>query len=330
MRKLLLPLLIILLLFPSCSRDKEAEGPLLILSYADNQPADHPATLAAAYFASLAEERTEGRVSIEVYSNGELGAEDSVYLQMKYGGIDFSRFSAGVLADYYPMLALIELPFLYRDSGHMWRVLDGRIGEGLLEAASAELGVIGLSWLDAGARSFYTREPVGELSGLEGLRIRIQETAVMESFVKPLGVVPVRMDYGDVYSALVKNIIDGAENNLPSYYSMGHYLAAKYVYMDEHCRLPEMLAMSTRAREKLEAAGEGLYETVVECAKEAALYERELWKEDEDEALRKVLEAGSVVTYPSQQDMDRARELMTSVYEEYSAYSEIISLIQSE
>lgn len=330
MRRLVWLLLASLLFFPACKgREANGDGPLLVLSYADNQPDDHPATLAAIYFASLVEERTGGRVSIEVYADGELGTELAVFEQMRYGGVDIARLSVGIMTDYFPQLGLIELPFLYKDSSHMWRVLDGELGDYIL-AETEEQGMFGLAWLDAGARSFYTRTQVSSLEDLKGMRIRILETDLMERFVEPLEVVPVRMNYGDVYSALMKNAIDGAENNLPSYYSMGHYQAARYVYMDEHYRVPELLMMSINARSKLESVDPGLLPVLQECAREAALYERALWQEQESEVMEKLLASGVVMTYPSEEDRVKARELMTAVYADYGSYSWLISRIRDQ
>lgn len=211
----------------------------------------------------------------------------------------------------------------------MWRVLDGELGDYIL-AETEEQGMFGLAWLDAGARSFYTRTQVSSLEDLKGMRIRILETDLMERFVEPLEVVPVRMNYGDVYSALMKNAIDGAENNLPSYYSMGHYQAARYVYMDEHYRVPELLMMSINARSKLESVDPGLLPVLQECAREAALYERALWQEQESEVMDKLLASGVVMTYPSEEDRVKARELMTAVYADYGSYSWLISRIRDQ
>ena len=329
MRKTICCLLLVLLLFPSCHKGLGRESPLLILSYADNQPEDHPATKAAYYFASLVEEKTDGKVLIEVYADGELGKEDSVYEQMRYGGIDISRVSLGILTDHINELTVLILPFIYRDSEHMWKVLDGEAGDYFLSLTGGG-SPVGMAWFDAGARSFYTREQVSSLADLEGLKIRVLETDLMERFFEPLGVVPVRMAYGDIYSSLVKGSIDGAENNMPSYYSMGHYQAARFVYMDEHCRLPELLMISADARDKLENLSPRLYPVILEAAEETALYERKLWKEAEEESLRKAVEAGCVITYPSKQDRDAARELMTAVYDEYNIYSDLLRRIAAE
>ena len=158
-----------------CSKTEEYNGPELILRYAENQPEDYPTTQAALAFADLVAERTEGRVKVVVYSGGELGAEQSVIEQMQYGGIDFARVSLSQLAEYQPALSVLQLPFLYTDAPQMWRVLDGEIGDEFLSGLGA-MDLVGLSWFDAGVRSFYTREKVTGLDDLQGLTIRVQES----------------------------------------------------------------------------------------------------------------------------------------------------------
>lgn len=217
MRRRLCLLLCLLLALCGCGGPAaEEDVPLLILRYADNQPVDYPTTKAAEYFAQLVEERTQGKICVRLYCNGELGDEMQVFEQIQFGGIDLARFSLGTMSDTCPQFEVLALPFLYDDAEHMWRVLDGPIGEQFLTGAR-QAGVIGLSWFDAGARSFYTREPIHSLDDLKGLTIRVQESALMTRMVELLGARYVQIPYNDVYSALQTAKIDGAENNWPSY-----------------------------------------------------------------------------------------------------------------
>jgi len=175
----------ILILLSGCKKT-ETEYPALILRYADNQPKGYPTTLAAEYFADLVEERTDGKIVIRVYANGELGDENSVMEQVQFGGIDFTRVSLGTLSEILPEFEILQLPYLYHDAAHMWKVLDGKIGEEFLSGPQT-MGVIGLSWFDAGARSFYTGMPVTSLDDLQGLTIRVQESGFMSRVVELLG-----------------------------------------------------------------------------------------------------------------------------------------------
>ena len=309
-----------LLCLPLCACRGAAQGgalPLLVLRYADNQPQDYPTTEAAEHFARLVEERTQGKICVRLYCNGELGDEVQVFEQIQFGGIDLARFSLGTMSDTCPQFEVLALPFLYNDAEHMWRVLDGPIGEQFLTSAR-QAGVIGLSWFDAGARSFYTREPVQGLGDLKGLTIRVQESALMTRMVELLGARYVQIPYNDVYSALQTAKIDGAENNWPSYAATGHYQAARYYLLDEHSRLPEMQVMSTVALDKIAAIDEDYVTIVRQCAKECALYERELWREQEAASEKLVRDYGCVVTELAGEDLRAFRRAVEPIYGAYS------------
>ena len=144
--------------------------PDYVLTYADNQPSDYPTTQGAQYFADLVRERTGGKVVIQVKADGEYGTEQEVWQQLAIGGVDFARLSLSILTDDLPKLNVLMLPYLYRDAGHMWRVLDGNIGDGFLSTLE-NVDLVGLSWFDAGVRSFYTREKVTRLADLQGLTV---------------------------------------------------------------------------------------------------------------------------------------------------------------
>ena len=247
-----------------CGRAEEYTGPELILRYAENQPEDYPTTQAALAFADLVAQRTEGRVKVVVYSGGGLGAEQSVIEQMQYGGIDFARVSLSQLAEQLPTLSVLQLPFLYTDAPQMWRVLDGEIGDGFLSSLGA-MDLVGLSWFDAGVRSFYTREKVETLADLVGLTLRVQESDLMSEMIQDLGAQPVQVVYSRVYAALHNAEIDGAENNWPSYEAMGHYEVAPYFLEDEHTRVPELQLASEAAMEKLAKLDESFPDIVRTC-----------------------------------------------------------------
>lgn len=303
----------------------QAKHPLLILRYADNQPEDYPTTQAAEYFAQLVEQRTQGKIAVRVYCNGVLGDENSVFEQVQFGGIDLTRLSMGTLAEYYPAAEVLQLPYLYDDAEHMWRVLDGPIGSDFL-ASTRAAGVVGLSWLDAGARSFYTREQVTCLEDLQGLTIRVQESSFMSRIVELLGAYPVQIPYGEVYSALQTAEIDGAENNWPSYESTGHFEAAPYMLRDEHSRLPEVQVMSTVALDKIDAIDPDYVTIIRQCARESALYERELWQQRERDSEALTVSLGCVVTELTDAERERFRQAVQPIYDSYS--EEIQQLIE--
>lgn len=312
-----------------CNAEKKEEpsGPELILRYAENQPEDYPTTQAALSFADLVAERTAGRVKVAVYSSGELGAEQSVIEQMQYGGIDFARVSLSQLAEYLPALSVLQLPFLYEDAPQMWRVLDGPIGDEFLSGLGA-MDLVGLSWFDAGVRSFYTRQKVETLADLAGLTLRVQESDLMSEMITDLGAKPAQVVYSRVYAALHNEEIDGAENNWPSYEAMGHYEVAPYFLQDEHTRVPELQLASEAAMAKLAKLDESFPELVKSCARESALTERRLWAERESSAEARMRDWGVEVTALSSAEKARFRAAVEPIYDEFQEQSELIQRIR--
>ena len=307
-----------------CSR--EPEGPDYVLTYAENQPEDYATTLGAYEFARLVEAETDGRIVIRVVSDGELGDEAEIWKQLKLGGIDFARMSLSPLVDDLPKLNVLFLPYLYRDDTHMWAVLDGEMGEEFLAEFEGSGGKA-LSWYDGGARNFYTvHGPVRSPEDLEGLRIRIQSSEMMEDLVEALGAVPVSMALSEVYAGLQTGVIDGAENNWSSFESSGHYRVAGYYTVDEHSRVPEVQLVSESAWEKLSAEDR---EILLRCAKESAAYEREMWKRQQEEAERAVRESGCTVTELSAEEKEAFYRCVEPVYDKYCAeYMDIVEKIR--
>lgn len=295
------------------ARPKETE-PEFVFSYAENQAEDYPTTLGAKRFAELVEERTDGRIRILVQAEGKMGTEMEVIQQMQYGGIDFARVSLSQLATYIPELNVLQMPYLYEDSAHMWKVLDGDIGAEFL-AGVGDNGLIGLSWYDAGARNFYnSKQPITCLEDMAGMKIRVQESEVMADMVEALGATAVPLGYAEVYSGLERGLIDGAENNWPSYESMNHYEVTQYYTVDEHTRVPEMQICSEYTWEKLSEEDQAIIRT---CAMESALYERELWTEREETSRRTVASYGIQIVELSAEERKRFQAAVMGVYEKY-------------
>ena len=272
-------------------------------------------------------DRTDGRVKVAVYSGGELGAEQSVIQQMQFGGIDFARVSLSQLAEYIPALSVLQLPYLYEDASQMWRVLDGSIGDDFL-AMLDEMDLVGLSWFDAGVRSFYTREKVTDLEQLQGLTLRVQESDMMSEMITDLGAEPVQVVYSQVYAALRNGQIDGAENNWPSYDAMGHYEVAPYFLQDEHTRVPEIQLASTAAIEKLEALDPSYPEVLRTCARESARTERRLWAEREARSEKELREWGVEVTTLPDAEKQKFRAAVQPLYDRFADQAELLERIK--
>jgi tripartite ATP-independent transporter DctP family solute receptor len=309
-------------------RKTEEIEPEYVLFYAENQTEDYPTTLGAMEFARLVEERTNGRIKIIVEYDAEFGSEGEVLDQITYGGIAFSRVSLSQLAEIIPQMNVLQLPYLYDDSDHMWRVLDGDIGKSFLELAQ-DYDYIGLSWYDAGARNFYsTNKLITCLKDFKGMKIRVQESDMMADMVEALGAIAVKTSYADVYSNLEQGIVDGAENNWPSYETMKHYEVAPYYTVDEHTRVPEMQICSKYIWDKLSEEDQQI---IRECAAESATYERELWDKRELESKQIAIDNGVEVYEMPLEEREKLREAMKDVYEKYcSDYTDIINEILKE
>ena len=310
----------------SSSSSSGGSGDKIVLRYAENQVKDYPTTQAAQKFADLVKEKTNGRITVEVYDSGQLGDEKSVIEQIQFGGIDMSRVSLTPLSEFSRNLMALQLPYLYRDADHMWKVLDGDIGKDLLKSTE-DSGIVGLSWYDAGARNFYdTQHEIKGLADMKGLKIRVQESSMMMDMVKALGANPTPMAYGEVYSALQTNVIDGAENNWPSYESTSHYEVAKYYVVDEHSRIPEMQIISKQTMDKLSPDDQKI---IRECAAESAKYERQLWAEREKASEEKVKAGGAIITRLSDEARAEFVKAVQPLYEQYGAeYKDLIQKIR--
>jgi tripartite ATP-independent transporter DctP family solute receptor len=291
---------------------KQAEAPL-VFRLAENQPEDYPTTLGDKEFARLVNERTNGRIKIEVYSGGQLGKEISVTEQLQYGAVDFARLSVSSLSEVEKSMGALMLPYLYRDKDHMFKVLEGPIGEKILGSLEKSAGIVGLCWLDAGTRNFYnSKKEIKSPDDMKGLIIRSQETALMMDFVKIVGALPVAMAYGDVYSALQTGVIDGAENNWPSFEASRHYEVAKFITTDEHTRIPELILASKMVMNKLSAEDQ---EIIKGAAREAALFQRAEWLRREEISREKVESSGVKIT--TLQSNDAFKEKIKGLYDKH-------------
>ncbi len=300
--------------FVHLERKANAENaPEYVFLFAENQTADYPTTLGDQYFADLVFERTEGRIKILVKHDAELGRESDVIEQMRYGGIAFARVSLSQVAEYVPAMNVLQMPYLYSSSEHMWRVLDGEIGDEFLKKTE-DYGIRGLSWYDSGVRNFYSTKPIQKLEDVSGMIIRVQESEMMADMVSALGAIPSKIVYSEVYSAFEKGIIDGAENNWPSYESMKHYMVARYYTIDEHTRVPEMQIVSSAVWDQLSAEDQQL---MIQCAKESAIYERQLWAEREKSSREIAEDSGITVIELSASEKERFRDAMSEVYTKY-------------
>jgi len=292
---------------------------------AEIHPPDHPTARADHEFARLVKEKTQGRIIIKVYDSQKLGTEKEVIEQIQFGGIDFARLSTSTIAEIAPQLNVLQLPYIYRDSEHMWNVLHSHIGDYFLESIK-EQKLIGFTWFDGGARNFYNNvREVKTLSDLQGLKLRVMESQLMVDMMSALGATAIAMPYGEVYSSLQRGQIDGAENNYPSYDVSKHYEISKFYTIDEHLRIPELLIASEKIADRL--SKEDL-EIIRQCADETQAYQRDLWEKQEKESEEIIRSAGVIITPIN--NREEFAEAMIPLYEQYAKeYLDILEEIQA-
>ncbi len=265
----------------------------IVLRLAETHAADYPTTKGDFYFADLVKERTNGRITIEVYPSSQLGEEKPVIEQVQFGAIDFTRVSISPLSAFSPNFDALQMPYLYRNEEHMWKVLKSDIGREFLESLEPA-NFVGLGWFESGARSFYnSKREVKTPADLKGMKIRVQQADIMVNMVNALGAVATPMPFGEVYSGLQTGVIDGAENNWPSYYSTSHYEVAKYFTLDAHTRVPEIIIASKISMDKLSAEDQ---EIIRKAAWDSMDYQRQQWADYVKVAEEKIRAAGNVIT----------------------------------
>jgi len=256
---------------------------------ADIQEENYPTVQALRMMDQLVTQRTDKRHSIRVFHSRQLGEESQTVEQTRVGAIDINRINVGAIGNVAPILNVLALPFLFRSADHLYRVIDGPIGEEIL-AALEPYGFIGLTFYDSGARSIYTaRRPVKTIEDLRGQRIRIQQSDLMEKMIKALGAVPISLPYGQIGTALTANLVDGAENNWPSYISAGHFKSAPFYTSTEHTMGPEIVIMSQRAWEELSPDERAIFRG---AARESTRYMREQWNTWEQQSRKQAIGAG--------------------------------------
>ncbi len=292
------------------------------LRSSDTHPDGYPTVEAVKYMGQLVEERTDGRICVEVYHSAQLGEEKDSIEQTQFGVIDLDRVSLGPFNNIIPETQIPSLPYIFRSVDHMHHVMDGPIGQEILDAFAPH-DLIGLAFYDGGSRSFYNSDhPIKSMADLAGMKFRVMQSDLFVDMVSAVGANATPMPYGEVYSSIQTGVIDGAENNWPSFESSGHFEVAGYYTLDEHLIVPEVLVMSKVSWDKLDAADQAILR---DAAKESVGKMRELWTAREAESEAKVLAAGVQVI----KDIDKTPfiEAMVPVYEKYVTTPELKDLV---
>ncbi|MBX2848464.1 MAG: TRAP transporter substrate-binding protein [Acidiferrobacterales bacterium] len=289
----------------------------------DHHLSDYPTVKAVEAMSKLLSQKTQGRLSIKVYSGGQLGSERDTLEITVFGGLDFNRVNAAPLNSLAPMTVVPCLPFLFQDENHLHRALDGAPGQTILDSLQ-DHGLVGLCYYDSGMRSFYnTKKPIRNPDDMAGMKIRVQNSDVYVSMINALGADATPMYLGEVYQSLVQGVIDGAENNWPSYQAGRHYEVAQYYSLTRHVMAPEILVMSKHRWRSLSDADQA---AVVESAKESVAIMRQLWTERVKQARQTVIASGVEVNEVD--NISEFSELMKPLWQRKSTLSKQKELIE--
>jgi tripartite ATP-independent transporter DctP family solute receptor len=287
------------------------EEDVRVLKLAHGLDVSHPVHLAMVHLADQLTSLSHGRMRVDIHPSGQLGEERELIEMLQIGSIAMTKVSASPLESFVPEMKVFSIPYVFRDADHLWEVLDGDIGQSLLVAGEGSY-LRGLGYYDAGPRSFYTTDtPILAPEDLHGLKIRVQKSITSTRMVQTLGGSATPIDWGELYSALQQGVVDGAENNLPSFYLSRHYEVSRYYSMDEHTWVPDVLLVSTHVWEDLSPEEQGWLET---AAASSVVEQRRLWQKAIDEALARVREAGVEIVQPEKSAFRRAAEPMFDTY----------------
>jgi tripartite ATP-independent transporter DctP family solute receptor len=298
-----------------------------VFKASDVQPAGYPTVAATESLGKKLEAATSGRLSVQMFPSAQLGAEKETIEQTQIGAIQLLRVSAGALGPIVDDINVVNMPFLFKNTAHAQKMMDGPIGQELLDriSANANAGLVALCWMDSGARSIYnTKKPVKSIEDLKGLKIRVIGNPIFIDMMNALGGNGIAMGYDQVFGALQTGVIDGAENNPPSYVFSNHYTAAKYYSLTEHLIIPEVLMFSKKVWTSLSADDQGL---IKKFAREAQFEERELWKKYEQTAMDKAKAAGCEIVEIA--DKTPFQNAVKPVWDKYGPkYQDMINRIQ--
>lgn len=288
-------------------------------------PPGYPNTVALEAFAEAVTERTEERLKVQVYNNGVLGDQPDAIEQTRSGALDFANFNMGPMGPIVKETNVLSLPFIFSSIEHMHEVMDGEIGQQFADAL-AERNLIALSWFDSGARSIYnTERPISTPDDVRGMKIRVMNNDLYVDMIEALGGNATPMAYGEVYQSLATGVLDGAENNYPSFESSNHYEVAEYYSLTEHLIIPECLCIAKSSWEALSPEDQ---EIVRDEAIKASAMQRELWVEGSRASHQKVVDAG--VHINEVEDKAAFQERMDPVYAGFiQANPELESLVEA-
>ncbi|MEQ9296966.1 MAG: TRAP transporter substrate-binding protein [Cyclobacteriaceae bacterium] len=295
--------------------------PITQIKLAHGLTVDHAVHKGMVDFADRVKAKSGGTLSIKIYPNGQLGSESQCLELLQIGSLGITKVSAAVMESFAPQFKVLGIPYIFKNDTHRNAVYDGQIGDAILDSGK-EYWLKGLCFYDAGSRSFYTTDkPIRKASDLKDMKIRVMKSITANKMINEMGGVPVPIAWGELYTALQQGVVDGAENNPPSFHLSRHYETCKYYTLDKHTSIPDVLVISTIVWDRLSPDQQSW---VREAAKESVTPQRGYWKASEEESLAIVREAGVEVIEP---DLISFQEATEEIINEFKEDAELLPLI---
>tara|TARA_B100001996_G_scaffold381267_1_gene370364 strand:+ start:806 stop:1795 length:990 start_codon:yes stop_codon:yes gene_type:complete len=304
--------------FISCDHEKS----IRVIRLGHGLDVNHSVHLAMLQADKYLDDLSKGKMRLRIYPNQQLGTERECLELLQIGSLDMTKVSAAVLENFAPKLKIFGLPFLFENKEHFYRVLDGPIGIDLLKEGD-KYWLKGMGYYDSGSRSFYTRDKfIQNPNDLRGLKIRVQESATAFEMVSRFGASPTPISWGELYTSIQQGLVDGAENNIPSFYLSKHYEVCKYFIFDEHNMIPDVILSSTHLWKRLSPQEQNWLQKAINLS---IPFQRTLWVKSEQNSLKAIKKAGVMVSYPDKKPFQKA---IVSMYENFKKDPEILELIK--
>lgn len=315
--------LILSILYFGCHSTKQSK----ILRIGHVLDTSHPVHKAMVILGEELENKSNGKLQVRIYPSGQLGGERECLELLQIGSLDITKVSAAVVENFIPEYKVFGIPYLFRDREHTFSVFDGNIGKSLLQKGE-KFRLRGLTFFDAGSRSFYMKDtPVNSPSDLQNKKIRVQKSNMAVSMINSMGGSPTPISFGELYTALQQGVVDGAENNPPSFYTSKHYEVCKYYSIDEHSVVPDVLLIGIDTWNRLdEHERKWLEEAVVT----STAIQRELWAASEKESIEAVKAAGVEVTYPDKTEFRENTKGIQDIFKNNPEMSKLIKAIRNQ
>lgn len=315
MNKKTLLYILVAFIFASCQSKHKS------IKLAHGLDTSHPVHKAMEFLAEKLKENSKGELTVQIYPSNQLGSERECVELLQIGSLGMTKVSAAVMSSFAPDFQVLSFPYLFRDKEHFFKVQDSKIGKDLL-LQSEKYWLRGLCYYDAGSRSFYTsKKAIRKPEDLSGQKIRVMQSPIAIKMVKAMGGSPTPMASGEIYTAVQQGVVDGAENNPPSYFFSRHYEVAKYYTLDEHASIPDVLLISTHVWNEL---NENEQKWLQQAVDESVVYQRKLWAESEQQCLKDAKEKGAEIIYPDKELFIKSVE---PLYEELTKDDRVKELV---